>query len=373
MSAAFDTVNHHILLKRLEHTFGITTNALSWFQSYLVDRKVSVVIGNARSEPVTLDCSLPQGSKIGPRSYSEYTQPLGNLLRIISILYHFYADDSQLHKAMSLKTEQSQRNSVNDLSKCIKEVERWTFHNKLKLNPSKTEFLILCSKINRKKLTISVLVLQDSTIPESSCAKNLGIWIDHSLSMDKDVNEICKTCLIQINWMRNIRPCLTIEITKTIVHALVISRIDYFNALLYALPAYLINKIQRIMNIAARLIFRAPRDSSATELLKELHWLRVENRVKFKILSLTWKSFHNMAPEYISRLVNLNTSSRTLRSSNTMKLCVSRSRTRYGDRCFQNAAPKLCNDLPLGIKQQQRFSGFKRALKTHLFKITYEC
>ena len=124
MSAAFDTVNHSILLRRLEHTFGVTSNALRWFRSYLVDRNVSVVIGTARSDPLILNCSLPQGSKIGPRSFSDYTQPLGNVLRMMSLLHHFYADDSQLLKSMSLKSEVSQQRSVEYLSRSIKKVKQ---------------------------------------------------------------------------------------------------------------------------------------------------------------------------------------------------------------------------------------------------------
>ena len=90
MSAAFDTVNHTILLKRLEYTFGVTGDVLDWFRSYLTDRNLSVLIGKARSDPIALECSLPQGSKIGPRLYSEYTQPLGNLLKVLAILYQSY-------------------------------------------------------------------------------------------------------------------------------------------------------------------------------------------------------------------------------------------------------------------------------------------
>ena len=373
MSAAFDTVNHSILLKRLEHTFGVTDKVLAWFQSYLMDRKLSIVIGSARSDPITLDCSLPQGSKIGPRSYSEYTQPLGNLLRVLTILYHFYADDSQLQKAMSVRSPTSQFEAVNHLSNCIKEVEKWTFNNKLMLNPSKTEFLVLCSKVNRRKLVVSELVLEDTTIPETSFAKNLGVWIDQCLSMEKHVNEMCKTCLFYISWIRHIRQCLSVEITKKIVHALVISRIDYCNALLYDLPSYQINKIQRVMNIAARLIFKAPRDTSITGLLKQLHWLKVEDRIKFKILTLTWKSIHDQAPNYISSLINSNQASRSLRSVNALNLHVPRTRTRYGDRSFRHASPKLWNSLPLDIKRQQNFGSFKRALKTYLFKNAYGC
>ena len=268
MSAALDTVDHEILLKRLENTFGISGCVLQWFRSYLTNRSVAVVVGDATSDPVFLECSLPQGSKLGPRSYSDYTQPLGALLRCLLIWYHCYADDSQLFKSMSLKSKESQYESAKHLSRCITEVEKWTFNNKLKLNPCKTEFLILCSKPNRHKIAISELVLNDSTISETPTAKNLGVWIDNSLTMERHVNELCKICIFYLNWIRNIRPCLNTDMTKTLVQTLVISRIDYCNALLYKLPVYLLNKIQRVINIAARLIFRAPKDSSISMLLK---------------------------------------------------------------------------------------------------------
>ena len=206
-------------------------------------------------------------------------------------------------------------------------------------------------------------MLQESNISETNCAKNLGVWIDHCVSMERHVNELCKTCLFFINWIRNICPCLTIAITKSIVQALIISRIDYCNALLFALPSYHVNNIQRVMNISARLIFRTPRDCSVSYLLMKLHWLRVEDRVKFKILTPTWKSINNMTPDYILCLIEPKAPPPNLRSSSRMNLHVPRTRTRFGERSFRYAAPKLWNDLPLGIRRQQNFSVFKRAVK----------
>lgn len=351
----------------------MTGAVLQWFRSYLTHRSVTVAIGNVSSDPVILDCSLPQGSKLGPRSYSDYTQPLGCLLRYLLILYHFYADDSQLFKSMSLKSTKSQHESAEHLSKCIQEVEKWTFHNKLKLNPNKTEFMVLCNKRNRHKVAVSELVLNDNALSETKTAKNLGVWIDNSLTMERHVNEVCKVCLYYLNWIRNIRPCLTVNMTKSLVQTLVISRIDYCNALLYKLPAYLLNKIQRVMNMAARLIFRASRDCSISELLRKLHWLKIEDRINFKILTLTWKCIHNETPDYISNLLSYDVPSRSLRSSTSLNLHIPRTRTKYGDRSFQKSAPENWNRLPLGIRKQSSFQSFKRALKTYLFKNSYNC
>ena len=230
MSAAFDTVNHPILLRRLKNTFGIRGSALQWFSSYLRNRTVSVSIGDSTSEPLVLECSLPQGSKMGPRSYSDYTQPLGCLMRIIYIMYHFYADDSQLYKSMSLKSVQSQTEFMLHMSQCIQKVEKWTYDNKLKLNPSKTEFMILCNRKIRHKLAVSELVVQEGTISDSPNAKNFGVWIDNILSMEKHISELCKSCLFNLNWIRNIRPSLIVAMTKTLVQTLVISKLDYCNA-----------------------------------------------------------------------------------------------------------------------------------------------
>lgn len=216
-------------------------------------------------------------------------------------------------------------------------------------------------------------MLQDGPIVESPTAKNLGIWIDSSLSMERHINEVCKTCLYYLKWIRNIRSCLTIDMTKSLVQTLVISRIDYCNALFYNLPYCLLKKLQRVMNIAARLIFKSPQDASVTELMKELHWLKIEERIIFKVLTLTWKSLHQMTPPYISNLVTIYNPTRSLRSTNSLKLRVPKTRTRYGDRSFQKAAPELWNNLPIRIREQTNLSLFKRALKTHLFKMSYNC
>ena len=99
LSAAFDTLDHRIMLGRLERSFRIEGQALKWCQSYLADRRVKVTINRYFSEIIELHCSTLQGSTIGPRMYSDYVRPLGHLLANLNLWYHAYADDTRASKS----------------------------------------------------------------------------------------------------------------------------------------------------------------------------------------------------------------------------------------------------------------------------------
>ena len=90
LSAALDTVDHRILLRRLRETVKIDGAALRWFESYLDKRSVRVCVDGQYSQEVTVDCAVPQGSILGPQEYSSYTIPLGSLIRMLALLFHFF-------------------------------------------------------------------------------------------------------------------------------------------------------------------------------------------------------------------------------------------------------------------------------------------
>ena len=167
----------------------------------------------------------------------------------------------------------------------------------------------------------------------------------------------------------HIRQYLTTDATKSLYNAQVTSRQDYCNALLYNVPKTILSKLQNVQNTAARLITRTSCYDHITPVLKELHWLPVQHRVVYKILTHTYKALHGESPAYIRHMLQVYVPRRTLRSQNdTVPLVVPRCHTvTYGDRCFVTAAPKLWNALPAGIKDCNTLSSFKKLLKTHLF------
>ena len=113
-----------------------------------------------------------------------------------------------------------------------------------------------------------------------------------------------------------IRKHLSRNSTETLIHAFVSSRLDYCNSLLYGLPQAQLDKIQRVQNAAARLIFKQPKFSHITPVLHQLHWLPIKYRNEFKILLFTFKAIHGMAPDYICKLISRNSSTRySIRSS----------------------------------------------------------
>jgi len=168
-----------------------------------------------------------------------------------------------------------------------------------------------------------------------------------------------------------IRSSLTKEATEKLVHAFISSRLDNCNVLLCGLPSTLLSKLQRVQHTAARIVTRRAKHQSITSIMKELHWLPIKQRIKFKIIALTWKSLHGKAPTYISELLTPYNPARELRSSHSSSLVIPRCHNNYGERAFSSAAPLLWNSLPATMKETSCYVTFKCKLKSHLFREAY--
>ena len=187
----FDTINHSILIERLEHTHGIFGNALKWMASYLRERNQQVIIGDASSADVLLEYGVPQGSVLGPKLYSLYTRPLGDVIRHHQLDVHFYADDTQLYVSFMNNDPEERSTEVAHLNDCIKDVRTWLTQNMLKLNDEKTEVILFTSKHGLKSLpNISVSVGGQQQL-QSSSIRDLGVIYDQHLSMPQHMNSVC--------------------------------------------------------------------------------------------------------------------------------------------------------------------------------------
>lgn len=133
------------------------------------------------------------------------------------------------------------------------------------------------------------------------------------------------------------------------------------------------DRLQRVLNAAARLTCYVTRFNHITPTLMELHWLPVKFRIHFKVALLVFKSLHGLAPPYLSELIQVKSEGRyALRSQDKMLLNVPRMTCKtFGDRSFAASAPKLWNELPLALRQCQSLVTFKNGLKTFPFKLAY--
>ena len=371
MSAAFDTVKHSTLLKRFEKRFGIGEDVQKWLNSYFLERSQCVRIGNTMSKPVPLTSGVPQGSILGPKAYPSYVSPIFSIAKKYGISAHMYADDTQLYLEFSPAEYSSAKAKMEN---CIAEIRQWISANSLKLNDDKTELLIIGQKHQKEKIAHQPSIsIGNTLIKPSQVACNIGAMLDPELNMDEQVKSITRTCYGKLKQLGRIRCYLNDESVQTLVHAFITCKLDNLNSLLIGLSKTQLRKLQRIQNNAARLITRCHKYESMTSTLKELHWLPVEARIKYKVLLLTHKGINGIAPTYIKDMFQYKENVKTLRSSNNDHLEVTNARLKtFGDRAFAIYAPHLWNSLPLALRQLTSTNSFKSELKTYLFKKHYE-
>ena len=190
MSAAFDTVNHNILLERIKSEFGLSEKVISWFASYLNNRLQHVVVYGARSVSVGLNHGVPQSSVLGPKLFSMYPYPLGSITSRHGLKCHIYADDTQIYFAIGAEVDLNVM--VSRTADCIKELKQWLAINMLQLNSEKSEFIIFTPKSMTELTNDITLHLDDIVISPKGQIRSLGIYLDRSLKMDHHINFLCK-------------------------------------------------------------------------------------------------------------------------------------------------------------------------------------
>ena len=230
-------------------------------------------------------------------------------------------------------------------------------------------------------ITSPTILLGGEQVTPVKSAKNLGVIFESNLSMEKQVNATRRSCSYELRCIGKIRKYLDDEGTARLVNAFVTSKLDYCNSLYFKSGSKCIEKLQHIQNSAARLIKRIPRHErrSITRVRKELHWLPIEQRIKFKILVLTFKALQNNAPDYICKLLkpyvpSPGDQSREHRSEKKNLLDERNARLKtVGDRAFEISAPHLWNHMPDHLRLIEKEELFRRELKTVLFLEAYNC
>lgn len=365
LSAAFDTIDHHILLTRLNSIFGISGPALSLLSSYLLDRSQFVSIDSQSSSESKLYTGVPQGSVLGPLLFTLYTTPLSYLFDNKPIGFHFYADDTQLYISFSSIDSAS---SLSLLSSTLDSVYDWLHSNRLTVNPSKTEYLLIGNVQQQRKIISSSITFCNSIISPTESARNLGIVLDSNLSFHKQISSVCKNSFYQIRQIRQIRSSLDLNSTIILANSLVSSKLDYCNSLYYGLPQSSLSRLQCVQNSLARVVFPSVRRTDhITPVLRRLHWLPISQRITFKLALLTFKALSHKEPSYLFELLTPHKPTRNLRSSNQHLLTIPDIRSAVGRHSFSFSAPSVWNSLPLDLRLCSSLSQFRSQLKTHLF------
>ena len=237
------------------------------------------------------------------------------------------------------------------------------------LNCDKTEFLFVSNPCFHHSFSGVSLTIDDAVIQPSSSVRSLGVLIDSSLKMNPHVSSLSSSLHFHLSNIARIRPFLNQTACEHAVRAIITSRIDYANSLLFGTSSANIQRLQRAQNRAAKLVFLAKKKDHVTPLLRELHWLPVQKRISFKILTLTYKCMHNSAPSYLMSLIPRYESGRLgLRSGKDVTLLATpRNTSRAGDKSFAAAAPGMWNQLPRHIRESPSLAVFQQTLKTFFF------
>jgi len=225
-SAAFDTIDHGILLRRLDSRFEIRGKTFEWMESYVTGRHQAVLIDGYISSHIPLRYGVPQDSVLGPMVFTLYTSPLHALISAFGINCHFFSDDTQLYKIFQFSRRLvlhgcSQQETCRLLVSCISAIQGWAVENKLSLNVAKTDSLTVSAE--KAAVPASIIDLGEEVIISSPPVRNLGVIFVANLKMDKHVSDLCRRGFYHIRRIALIRKYLVHDATTRLISAFVLS------------------------------------------------------------------------------------------------------------------------------------------------------
>ena len=246
LSAAFDMIDHNVLIRRLRERCGVTGTALQWFQSYLSDRGQSVIIEGKTSSSHPLEFGVPQGSVLGPELFKVYFSPAADIARKYGLKFHFYADDGQNYISFKPMVPMDAETALFIIQKCIDELRQWLRENFLSCNDAKTEFIMIGTRQQLLKVDIDSIQIGDAHIKPKNTVRNLGVMFDSNMNMNAHVTSVCQSGYYHLKNLTSVRKYLNHSTAELGVHAFVTSQLDMGNSLLYGTCKNQIHNLQLV-------------------------------------------------------------------------------------------------------------------------------
>ena len=368
LSAAFDTVDHAVLLNLLKHKFGISGTALKWVASYLSGRTFSVKIGTIFGRKVLLIYGVPQGSILGPLMFILYISDLPSIASKFSIGFQSYADDSQLYAGFDPLSNYS--DTMVRVKSCFDEIEVWMKSNYLQMNVDKTKVLYIAkphlhSLCNNMSICLGEKCYVSS---DNASVKSLGTYFDGTMSVKLTVSEIVKACNFNLKKMSAFRYVLSVKHKLLLMKSHILSKIDYCSILLVNAPANQVNRLQKVMHKAIRFVHSLKKRDSVSRFLKDAHFLPVKYRIMYKSCVFVFNMLHGICPHYLNNvMVPKIPFERDLRSNSDNLLFYQTSHPST----LQFGMIMNWNSLPYTIRCITTADLFKKHLKTFYFNIAY--
>ena len=256
-------VNHDILLSVLNKRFGLQGKILNWTETYLCPRNFKVCIGDAKSGVWQLKQSVPQGSVGGPILFNFYCSTITLVIdEGCEIELGAFADDHNLRKTFIPALPDNEKEALKVMEMSLGNIIEWRNMNHLKINPIKTELMYIASRWQIRKCVENSIRVGADRVERTARVKLLGVWLDEHLSFEYHIMQKGKNAMLSIYKIRNLRRYLSLEACQVLICSFVFSHLDYCNSLLYGLPECVIGKLQRVKNIAAKLVLNLGKSDS---------------------------------------------------------------------------------------------------------------
>ena len=360
LKKAFDTVDHDILCKKLE-LYGVLQRELSWFRSYLSNRKQFCRVNGVDSDIREIEVGVPQGSCLGPLLFLIYINDLPQAVQDSSVT--MYADDTSLCQ---------QSNDLTQLNEAInsdlRKLDTWLQGNKLSLNVAKTHAMLISTKQKHNSLKsrneVLELKIRDNELEVVQKTKYLGVQIDSSLDWREQTKAVSTKVSRAIGFLRHAKSFLPKESLKTLYTGIVEPHFRYCCSVWGCAGSTDINQLQKLQNRAARIITNSSFDTPSRQLIEELGWKTIVQLIDVESKTMVFKSLHDLAPQYLCNLFikNSTSSSRSLRNTET-DLRLPKKKSANGQKCFSFRGAKLWNSLPAESKRASSLNGFKKLMK----------
>ena len=356
LKKAFDTIDHEIIMRKLSF-YGADQTALRWFLSYLSNRVQRCQVNGELSTANSITCGVPPGSIIGPLLFLIYINDLPNCLTEANP--RMYTDDTNITVLSDNITDLKQRLNIE-----LVNLNKWLRVNKLSLNITKTEYMIIGSRQRLRATTdneVIEITIEGKAISRVKEAKSLGVHIDDNLTWKTHIEKISKKISSGIGALKRLRPYISQDTALRIYKSLIAPHFDYCSGVWYGISKTLSDKLQKLQNRAARIITKSSFDTSASLLLNLLDLDNLSTRRKKQLALAMFKSLHGLFPSYLQNLFVPCDPVYNLRNMEN-KLSLPKPRTNYLKHGFGYCGAALWNSLPPDLRSADSLSTFKRKL-----------